>query len=228
MHSFTFVVQEGAVVDAAAYTSELRHLGVSTAEIHRLRLRLSLVGGTRRAVLVVEGGSVSLELRPLAPMPLEIAVAAQPVRDERTTPAFVGPDLGWQRLELAQAGADEGLLVDATGRVVSAIMNPLLLLRHGAAYVSSHEHTSASIALDGVVDILAGQGVEVRHLDGGFVRSDLLTSEVWVVDPLCGARLVTSWLEYGTRRPARRWVERREMPTHREVNELRRGRATPL
>lgn len=228
MHSFTFVVEEGRVIDADRYAAAARALGVSSAELNRLQVRLSMVAGTRRAVLFVSGGTASLELRPLPPAPLEITVSARPVPDERTVPEYYGPDLGWQRLALSQTSAHEGLLVDATGRVVSAIMDPLVLLKNGRAYVSSHERTSASIALDGVVDILAGEGVEVVRLEGGFVRSDLLASEVWVVDPISGARLVTTWLEYGTSRPARRWVERHAVPTHREVNELRAARAVAV
>ena len=228
MHAFSFVVEEGRVIDAARYAAAARELGVSTAALNRLRVRLSMVAGTRRAKLEIHGGTASLELRPLPPAPAEITVAARPIRDERTLPAYSGPDLGWQRFTLAQTPAHEGLLVDATGRVVSAIMAPLVMLQHGRAYISSHERTSASIALDGVVEILAGQGVELAHLPGGFIRSDLLKSEVWVIDPVYGARLVTTWLEYGTSRPARQWVERGRLPTHREVNELRERRAVAV
>lgn len=232
MDSFTFVVQEGTVIDAALYAQRLRELGVSTADMQSLRVRLADVAGTRRAILHINNGTPVLVLRPLAPAPQEIIMSALPIPDERTVPEKVGPDSGWQQTQLALLPSDEGLLADAAGNVVCAIMRPLIAIHesedpaHGiCAYISTHPHTPRSVALDGVVDILRAHGVCVHTLPEGFSLGQLHDSEVWVVDPVYGVRLVESWVEYGTPRSARLLFERAGVPSHREVNEARAKRA---
>ena len=127
MDVFNFVVSQGAVIDAARYEQALRNLGVRPTELQRLRIQLADVGGTRRAVLEVAGGAASLMLRPLPPAAPEITVLAEPVADKRAHPDHLGPDLGWQRTMLAQIPADDGLLAHASGRILSAIVHPLLI-----------------------------------------------------------------------------------------------------
>ncbi|WP_234948433.1 hypothetical protein [Corynebacterium sp. CNCTC7651] len=219
---FNFVVSEGAVIDAERYAAALRSLGVAPSALQQLRIRIAGVAGTRRGVLEVLGGTPALSLRPLPPAPSEITVQADPVRDERTEPGKFGPDLGWQQSVLAGIPAHEGLLVDASLRTISAIMNPLLVVEPGRVHVSTHPATAPSIAMDGVLQILGGYGVEVVEEPEGFATSRLRDSEVWVVDPVYGARLVDTWLEYGTRFPARSLFDRGGVPSHRDVNEARR------
>ncbi|SDS33836.1 hypothetical protein [Corynebacterium timonense] len=229
MQVFTFVVSEGAVVDAPAYARALRALGVSASELNRLRVRLSLVSGTRRAIIEVSGGYASLSLRPLSPSPEEITVTSSPLRDEREHPELFGPDCGWQRFALASLPTHEGVLVDASSRVPQAIAAPLLTIAtDGTARVtvSGHPRTTPSIAMDGVLDILAWRGATITTAPEGFRVAELTESETWVVDSLYGARLVASWREYGTVRGGRTAVQRGDLPTHREVNELRGARAS--
>lgn len=222
---FNFVVAEGRVIDAPRYARALRELGVSQKELQRLRIQLAEVAGTRRGVLEVTGGIASLALRPLAPAPLEITVAAEPIPDERTQPTRTGPDYGWQQGTLAALSAQEGLLADATGTILSAIMHPLLVIEPGAVRVSTHPHSPRSVALSSVLDILASRGVDVVQEPRGFALWKLRDNEVWVIDPVYGARLVETWLEYGTPRPARLLFDRGGVPSHREVNEERKLRA---
>lgn len=228
MNIFNFVVSQGAVIDAARYARALHSLGVSHAELQRLRMQLADVGGTRRAVLEVAGGAASLMLRPLPPAASEITVLAEPVTDERTHPNQLGPDLGWQRTTLAQIPADDGLLAHASGRVLSGIMHPLLVVEPGRITISSHPHSPHTVALDGIVDLLRTYDVEVVSTADGFDLAALTRNEVWIIDPVYGARLVEAWLEYGTRRPARRDVNRGGVPSHREINEARRARAVTV
>lgn len=222
---FNFVVSEGRVIDAPRYAGALRDLGVSPRELQRLRIQLAEVAGTRRGVLEVSGGTVSLALRPLAPAPLEITMAAEPIRDERTQPTRTGPDYGWQQSTLAALPTQEGLLADATGSILSAIMHPLVVIETAAARVSTHRHSPRSVALDSVLDILADRGVEIREEPDGFSLPELREREVWVVDPVYGARLVETWLQYGTPRPARLLFDRGGVPSHRDVNDARKLRA---
>ena len=53
MHVFTFVIVGGFVTDGRAYVRALRELGVSAAEVNRLRVRLATLSGTRRVVVEV-------------------------------------------------------------------------------------------------------------------------------------------------------------------------------
>lgn len=225
---FNFVVTEGALVDADRYATVLRELGVTPRDLQRLRLAIAEVSGTRRGVLEVRGGTPALALRPLAPAPSEITVHAQPIRDERLVPGTFGPDVGWQQSRLAQLGAHEGLLVDGSSRVISAIMNPLLVVEPGRVRVSSHPDTTDSITLDSVLELLSHQGVEAVAEQRGFDRGELMEREVWVIDPVYGARLVDTWIEYGTKRPARLLFDRAGVPSHREVNEVRRRSAATV
>lgn len=194
------------MIDAPRYAGELRDLGVSPRELQRLRIQLSEVAGTRRGVLEVAHGTVSLALRPLAPAPLEITMSAEPITDERTQPTRTGPDYGWQQSTLAALPTQEGLLADAAGTILSAIMHPIVVVEAKAARVSTHPHSPRSVALDSVMDILASRGVEIRRAPDGFLLPELREREVWVIDPVYGARLVQTWLQYGTPRPARRLV----------------------
>lgn len=222
MDVFNFVVAEGAVIDADRYAARLREMGVQPSALQQLRIQLSRVHGTRRGVLEVRGGDVALALRPLAPAPSEITMLADAIRDERTDPGHLGPDLGWQQSVLARIPAHEALLVDDHFRTVSAVMYPLIEVLPGRVRVSTHPDTTPSIALESVLQILAGYGVDVEEAPDGFDTHALPSSEVWVLDPVYGARLVDTWLEYGTKRPARSLFDRGGVPSHREVNEVRK------
>ena len=222
------MVHEGTVIDAPRYAQALRELGVSSADVHALRIKLADVAGTRRGVLHVAGGKPSLALRPLAQAPQEITVNALPIRDERKAPERVGPDSGWQQTTLAALSTNEGLLADESGRVVSAVMHPLLAITPGRVAVSTHPHTPETVTVASVADMLRGWGIPVVEEPHGFNLNRLTQSEVWVIDPVYGARLVETWVEYGTPRPATVLFERGGVPSHREVNDARREQATTL
>lgn len=221
MEVFTFVVRDGAVIDLHSYLQEIAALGVSHSDLQRLKLRIAEVSGVRRAVIDVAHGTAALSLRPLPARPSEITMDSTPIRDARRFPARRGADLGWQHRQLMSIHADEGVLVDDRGAVVSSITSPLVMIKEGTAHVSAHPRTADSIALEGVVAILEQRGVPVRRLEEGFSLRELRANEVWVVNSLYGASLVRAWLEYGTAVPARTPIDRMGVPTHREINQLR-------
>ncbi len=228
MHVFTFVIVGGFVTDGRAYVRALRELGVSAAEVNRLRVRLATLSGTRRVVVEVSQGTsptVSVALRPLAPAPTEITVEALPVKDNRLHPAHYGPDLGWQRSVLVELPMHEALLVDASSRVVQCVTSPLLTVADGVITVSAHPDTTPSIALDGVLSILGDLGYSIERSPTGFSAHELKRLETWVIDPVYGARLVSAWREYGALVSGRTSINRAGVPTHRTVNEIRRARA---
>lgn len=225
MEVFTFVVRDGSVIDFSRYIDAFRAHGVSPTTINQLRVRLSQVDGTRRAVVELANGTASLSLRPLPARPSEITVDSAGVFDERRSPQIRGGrDLGWQQGLLSRLSVDEGLLIDERGYVISSFLSPFLMMKDGAAHVSAHPRTTPSITADGVLDLLASEGVEIRWLDKGFHRSQLMSNETWSINAVYGARLVTGWLEYGGVVPARTGIERMGVPTHRELNELREKR----
>lgn len=228
MHVFTFVISDGSVIDGPAYVRALRALGVSTADINRLRVRLATLTGTRRAVVEVSRATVSLALRPLTPGPSEITVEALPIRDERAQPNHYGPDLGWQREVLVGLPTHEALLTDASSRVVQSVTAPLLTVADGVVTVSEHPDTTPSITLDGILGILSDLGCTIARSAGGFSVRDLMRSECWIVDPVYGARLVTHWREYGALVAGRTAINRAGVPTHRAVNDIRRARAVQV
>ncbi|MHA2788420.1 hypothetical protein ACXZ66_04655 [Corynebacterium sp. S7] len=221
MEVFTFVVRDGAAVDLEKYLKAIAAHGVNHPTINALRLRLAQVSGTRRAVIEVANGNASLSLRPLVSQPSEITVDSAGVLDKRAAPDRRGADLGWQHNLQMHTAADDGMLIDESGAIVYSFIAPFVMIRDGAAYVSTHPRTTRSIATDTVVDILQKQGVEIRTLEKGFSRQELMQNEAWVVSSLYGASLVSGWLEYGSLIPGRSQVNRMGVPTHREVNEMR-------
>ncbi|WP_257162639.1 hypothetical protein [Corynebacterium cystitidis] len=222
MEGFTFVVRDGSVIDFSRYIAVLREHGVSPTGINQLRVRLSQVYGTRRAIVEVANGTASLSLRPLSARPMEITVDSAGVLDQRRDPLTrSGADLGWQQGLISRTRADEGMLVDDKGLIISSFMSPFLMMKDGVVHASAHPRTTASIATDGVLDLLVSEGVEVRWLEQGFRRDHLMSHETWSISGVYGARLVTGWLEYGGVVPARTGIDRMGIPTHREVNEMR-------
>ncbi|WIM68354.1 hypothetical protein QP027_02860 [Corynebacterium breve] len=221
MEVYTFVVRDGAVIDLHRYLDSWRERGLSHSKLNKLRIRLAQVSGTRRAVLEVANEDYSLSLRPLAARPEEIVVDSAGIVDKRENPTRRGEDLGWQHGQLARVSADDGLLIDEAGRIISSIVAPIVMIKDGAAHISAHPRTTPSVALEGVLEILEEQNVEIRFKELGFARAELMSTETWLVSPLYGVRLVSGWLEYGGVVPARTGVDRMGVPTHREVNQLR-------
>ena len=158
---FSFVVSQGLVADADLLTEQLRGCGVPHSEFERLRVAVSQVAGPRKAVVHVTGGHQSLTLRPAPAASSEITVFAGPLRDQRTQPQRRGPDLGWQQHAVATLGTSDGLLADARGRIISAVLQPLVTFPSATqAVVSGHPATTPSYALQGVVRVLEEAGVE--------------------------------------------------------------------
>lgn len=229
MDVFSFVVSQGLVADADLLTEQLRGCGVPHSEFERLRVAVSQVVGPRKAVVHVTGGHLSLTLRPAPAASSEITVFAGPLRDQRTQPQRRGPDLGWQQHAVATLGSNDGLLTDAHGRIISAVLQPLVTFPSATqAVVSGHPARMPSYALQGVVRVLEEAGVETRATNDGFSRFELMHQETWAIDPVHGARLVEQWKEYGTPKPGPRIVERGALPTHRKVNAIRQQRASLL
>lgn len=179
------------VADADLLAENLRGCRVPHSEFERLRVAVTQVVGPRKAVVHVSGGHLSLALRPASAASSEITMFADPLRDQRTQPHRHGPDLGWQQHAVATLGANDGLLADARGRIISAILQPLVTFPSATqAVVSGHPAATPSYALQGVVRVLEEAGVETRATNDGFSRFELMHQETWAVDPVLGARLV--------------------------------------
>lgn len=229
MDVFSFLVRNGAVADADLLLAALREAIGSHHEVEKLRVAVSSIAGPRKVIIEARGLSVAVAQRPVPSAAGALTVSALPIHDARTHPAHHGPDLGWQRFQLATLNADEGLLADQQGRIVASVMHPLLsFVSPTEVVVSTHPASPRTWALDGVLRILEEHGVKPSLAPRGFARQALLEQETWVVDPVYGARLVAQWQEYNTLRPGVVLTQRDGLPTPLQTTLLRNARATLL
>ncbi|AGF71827.1 aminotransferase class IV [Corynebacterium halotolerans] len=224
MYASTFLMRDGRVANLTEHLDRLRDAGnVSPVRIGQLRGELRDLGpGLYLPLIQAVGATVSLDPRPTIRPEDEIIVDAEGIPDERLRPTDKGPDLGWQVQRLArlrQSGADEGLLIDERGAVVSGVLSALLCLDEGTAHISAHPRTSYSVTLDAALALLAESGVDVVEHPEGLGMPMLRTTETWALNSSEGVRLVTGWLEYGSVLPPRTGGRPRAgAPTHREIN----------
>lgn len=225
MYTATFLMRDGRVANLTDHLARLRDGGdLPPAKISEVRDQLRAAGpGIHRPVIQVSGSTVAVDIPPAVVLPDEAVVDAEPVFDERRSPTANGPDLGWQTRRLAQvikSGADEGLLVDGEGRVISGIRSALLFLDGGSAHVSAHPRSTYSVTLEATLAMLVESGVEIVEHPEGLTIPRLRTSETWLLNSRTGVRQVTGWMEYASVLPPRLVGRPREgAPTHREINE---------
>lgn len=214
----TFAIREGRVPSLSAQLSRLRDgAAIPPDRVADLRSSLhSLSPGAHRLIVQASQGAVSSSIRPLKEPGSTNILDSLPITDARQHPKFKGPDLGWQNRQLAQLrarGADEGLLIEDNGRVVSAVRSSLLVISDGEVRVPATPRTTYSVTAAAVLARLAELGVQVHREVEGLTLGQLRTSEVWTINSVAGIQRVTGWLEYGSVLPTRRDVRRGGVPT---------------
>ena len=199
----TFAMREGRAPHFSRQLAWLRDTAaLSPQKLTEVRATLQELGADDvRPVIRADQGAVSVSIRSLPALPESHVLDAEPILDRRTHPVFTGPDLGWQNRQLAQLakrGAVEGLLVDDSGAVMSAVRSTLMVVRPGEVLVPAHPRTPQSVTGTAVVDLLAELGVTVTPRPDGLRISELRTHETWTVGSVIGVRRVTGWREYGS------------------------------
>lgn len=231
----TFAIRDGKAPHFSRQLAWLRDTAaLSPHKLTEVRATLRELGADdARPVIRADQGAVSVSIRPL-PAPTEAHVLdAEPIVDRRVYPVFAGPDLGWQNRQLARLatrGAVEGLLVDESGAVISAVRSSLLVIRPGEVLVPSHPRTPQSVTRQAVLALLAELGVTVTARPDGLTLAELRTNETWTVGSVAGVRRVTGWLEYGSvlAAPALADGQRGGVPTAAEVEAHRWAHAEEI
>jgi hypothetical protein len=146
-------------------------------------------------------GATSLHLR-LREAPEQLGSATlwtYPEADPRENPAVKGPDLsiGMQlRRRANMLGADEAVIVDASGYICEGALSALVWWR-GDVLCAPNDETPwlSSITRADVFAIAEqmGLGTRVERVK----PADLVETEVWLLSSLQAIRPVTNWLELG-------------------------------
>ena len=143
-------------------------------------------------------------------------IVTHPVKDPRQYPQIMGPDLAMLLQIGRQAnmyGADESVLLDERGRVLSTTFNSLAWWRgETLCFPPASERIYPSIARDQAITIAEASGVAVEY--EWVTPADLVDHEVWLLGALHGIRAVTEWTHHGEALPvapsrrARLWQRR--------------------
>ncbi|WP_156322733.1 aminotransferase class IV [Corynebacterium deserti] len=199
--------------------------------LDRITSQLREAKGTVQARVSIEANHYNVELRPARLKKTLVTMDSRGHRDERRHPLVKGKDVAWQNKVTAESkfqGADDGLLVDESGRVIMAINSSLLAIQGDTVFHSTHPRAMLSVLEEPILTYLQEQGCHAKPRPDGFNIEDLRASEVWIIDSVDGARLVNAWVEYGTKFPV---PEKRPVasfvPTYSEVNDYLWSTATP-
>jgi len=169
-----------------------------------------------------------LRVRPAPERRDALVLASHPGRDPRTTPQVKGPDLAAMlrlRTEAQAHGADDAVLLDRDGRLVEGSTTSIVWWAGEVlCVVDSAVPRIPSITERTLVTLATALGVTVA--EHRLRPEELDGCEVWALNALHGARIVTAW--HGERmRPAEqpgrlaRWrmrldALRRPLPAPRE------------
>lgn len=188
-----------------------------------IKERLRTIEGSVFTWVSVEDHNFNVQTRPSRTFQHQFIMDAHGHRDERSQPKIKGIDAAWQSQVTAlsrRQGADEGLLIDELGRVISAVDSSLLVLKGGMVFHSTHPRTLSSVLEEPVLRFLSEQGATAKARPEGFSMEGLRAAEVWMIDSFAGVRRVKAWLEYGNVLPV---PEVRPvvpfMPTFAEAND---------
>jgi amino-transferase class IV len=148
-----------------------------------------------------DAAELLLRMRPAPERRRALTLATFRGRDPRTEPWIKGPDLESMtrlRTEAQQHGADEAVLLDATGGrpglVAEGSTTALAWWAGEALCVPSIELPRVdSVTLRSVLALATATGVDVLHDD--VTPGDLEGCEVWALNALHGIRIVTRWLD---------------------------------
>ena len=117
--------------------------------------------------------------------------------DPRTTPTVKGPDLEALtrvRVEAQQTGADEGVILSPDGYVIEASQSELVWWRGSILCCVSPEFTRVdSVTRRSLLALAAALGVET-HAET-VTPAELDGTELWGLNALHGARIVTRWVD---------------------------------
>lgn len=165
----------------------------------------------------VDGDDIlQMRLREAPPRDQAARLVTHAVPDPRKHPQIMGPDLAMLLQIGRQAqmyGADESVLLDEDGRVLSATFNAIAWWEDETLCMPpASMSVYPSITREQTITIAEASGVEVRFHTA--TPHDLVGREVWLLGALHGIRAVTSWSHEGSELPlipsrrARLWQRR--------------------
>lgn len=146
-------------------------------------------------------GELALQLR-IRPAPAQghsVRLWLSPCSDTRTNPQVKGVDLGWLaalRRSAVDAGADEAVLLSASGHVLEGATTSILWWS-GDTLCAPPEagRLLPGITRELLLDAADAAGVTVSFRDSS--PTELAGMEVWAVNALHGIRPVTAWIGTG-------------------------------
>lgn len=223
MVTTSFLMVDGHVRNFTGHMDRLAAAAPITAQFDEpIRAKLRAAKGQAICAVTVENNHFSVETRPARPIKPTITVDIHGHRDERSQPTVKGVDSAWQDRASATSrrqGADEGLLIDESGKVIGAVNASLFVLQGSMVFHSTHPRHLPSVLEGPILDYLRLRGASSKARAEGFDINELRAAEVWLIDSLNGIRRVNSWLEYGSAlqvsevRPVAAFI-----PTFSEVN----------
>ncbi len=159
---------------------------------------------------------LQMRLRTAPALSSTARLVTHPIPDPRIAPSTLGPDLA-MLLQLGRQanmyGADESVLLDEAGRVLSTTFNAIAWWENETLCLPpEHSHVFPSIAREQVILIAEASGVSVKY--EWTTPEQLADKEVWLLGELHGIRSVTSWLHgqtefvYPASQRARLWRRR--------------------
>lgn len=144
---------------------------------------------------LTERGELELWIRP-APRRYDTIVLETAPIDVRSSPTIKGPDivaLEGLRASAKTRGADDAVILNASGRIVDGATTCLLWWRDGEIFVPPKEARRLdSITVKVICEIAEARSIAVK--EAWATPAQLTGSTVWALNSLHGIRQVTSWI----------------------------------
>lgn len=138
-----------------------------------------------------------LRLREAPELQRSIVLRTHEGKDPRIAPGFKGPDLERMtriRTEAQDHGADEAVILDASGHIAEGATTSLAWWRGDALCVPASDIARVdSVTAKSVVALATALGVDILH--EAVAPAELEGLEVWALNALHGIRIVTSWVD---------------------------------
>ena len=142
------------------------------------------------------GPKFLFRLRSAPELKKSLALVTHRGRDPRTTPLFKGPDLeAMTRLRTAaqKQGADEAVILTSDGYVIESSQSAIVWWRGSILCSPPPEFDRVnSVTARSLLGLATALGVEL-HTEA-VTPAELEGVEVWALNALHGARIVTSWV----------------------------------
>jgi len=145
---------------------------------------------------LTERGELEFWLRP-APELFDTIVLATAAEDVRSEPTIKGPDiaaLDGLRETARTFGADDAVILDASGRIVDGATTCLLWWRESQIFMPPAEALRVNSVTINVVRDLA-RSLDVAVMEDWATPAELAGTTVWALNSLHGIREVSRWLE---------------------------------